>query len=322
MTSSKSELPEIDNLQSGLNSALKDEGLLKGKLTIVARQPNVYASTYPSEIVTCRIGDGPKVQLFCKYSTGWINEAHGHRGGVEYEAKVYQRLLKYSDLSLARFVGIYQQPHDNCTWLVLEYLTDSMKITASPELTAPLRAARWLGVFHSFCSTKMTNPSLTFIRRYDAEYYKGWAMRALSIAKLSEHDYQWVVSICDHFDDVISELTTFPATIIHGEYYPKNVLFHDGSVYPVDWESTAIGPGEIDILTLTDGWNPDARRQLVHEYQQARWPEETPHDFNRRMCTASIYVQFRWLSDHDEWFPAYKWRLDTLRRSAEDIGLL
>lgn len=45
-----------------------------------------------------------------------------------------------------------------------------------------------------------------------------------------------------------------PRVIIHGEYYPVNVLFSDEIVLPVDWESTAVAMGEKDSASLSEAW--------------------------------------------------------------------
>jgi thiamine kinase-like enzyme len=138
----------------------------------------------------------------------------------------------------------------------------------------------------------------------------------------SEMRPQWLEIVCNRFDEVIEVLCQAPPTIIHGEYYPKNILLQDGLIYPVDWESTAISSGEIDLATLTEGWAPDEVERLELEYQRARWPEGPPEDFHRCLCAARIYIQFRWLGDRADWTPYLQPRLDVLREHAEEMGLI
>jgi hypothetical protein len=115
-------LPGDDSLRAGLESVLEAQGQLDGELAIQAREKNTYTSTFPSEIVACRIGSGPVIRLFLKYSAHRENEAHGHRGGVGYEAKVYRELLSHLDISIAQLYGIYCSPDGISTWLAMEYL--------------------------------------------------------------------------------------------------------------------------------------------------------------------------------------------------------
>ena len=66
-------------------------------------------------------------------------------------------------------------------------------------------------------------------------------------------------------------------TVIHGEFYPKNVLIHDGIVCPIDWESTAISVGEIDLAALTENWSEEIVQQCKIEYQVTK-NKNTTHE--------------------------------------------
>jgi aminoglycoside/choline kinase family phosphotransferase len=135
-------------------------------------------------------------------------------------------------------------------------------------------------------------------------------------------DAGWLRRVCARFDDVIGVLCEAPPTVIHGEYYPMNILLQHGAIYPVDWESTAIGCGVIDLAMLTEGWPADTTRQLVQAYQRSRWPQALPRDFHTSLCAARIYVQFRWLGDRQacprQWSPY----LDALQAHAREMGLI
>ena len=57
--------------------------------------------------------------------------------------------------------------------------------------------------------------------------------------------------------------------MIHGEYYPHNILFQSGVVRPVDWETAALAPGEIDLATLCEGWPPEEIRLTMEKQMTA-----------------------------------------------------
>jgi thiamine kinase-like enzyme len=314
--------PELDALSTGLEAAIAESDGRAVELTIISRHPNIYSSTFPSEIVTCRHGNGSEVKLFCKYSADVNNESHGARGGVAYEADVYRYLLQNLNLSSCTFYGLYREPAKEHTGLVLRYLADGVRITKSSDPETLSKAAGWIGQFHALCSRRASSPVLSFLKHYDQEYYRGWARRAQRMAEQAGMRPRWLESVCNRFDGVIEVLCEAPSTIIHGEYYPKNILLQDGLIYPVDWESTAIGSGEIDLATLTEGWPPDEIARLEREYQRARWPEGTPEGFQRCLCAARIYLQLRWLGDQQARLPEYACYLDALRRHAEEMELI
>jgi thiamine kinase-like enzyme len=114
------------------------------------------------------------------------------------------------------------------------------------------------------------------------------------------------------------------STVIHGEFYPKNVLFHDGTIYPVDWESAAIGAAEIDLAALIEGWPAETVQACTQEYKGARWPTGVPVDFERRLAGARLYLQFRWLGDQPDWTVAESslWRFEQLHSIGEQLGLI
>lgn len=315
-------IPELDALSTELESAITIGGVLSGELKVVSRQANEFYSTFPSEVITCRFDGKREIRLFCKYSADLDHEAHGHRGGVVYEAEVYRQLLQDLDLSSPTLYGVYREAANNRVGLVLEYLADNARVTKTFDSEAMDKAARWIGRFHALCSTRVSSSELSFLRRYDPDYYKGWASRTRHMAEQSGSCPRWLRTACDRFDEVIEALCDTHPTIIHGEYYPNNILLQNGLIHPVDWESTAIGSGEIDLATLTEGWDQGSIQRLILEYQRARWLEGPPHDFHERLCAARIYIQFRWLGDRADWTPYLQPRLEVLREHAEEMGLI
>ena len=112
-----------------------------------------------------------------------------------------------------------------------------------------------------------------------------------------------------------------PPTVVHGEFYPENILVREGAIYPIDWESTALAAGEIDLASLTEGWSEDVARDCEEQYRQVRWPGGPPDGFYRRLWTARLYLQFRWLGDHPE-TDVSEWRLEALLVAGQRLGLL
>src|SRR5713101_2449546 len=95
--------PDLQALTLGLTCALLSNAHSGAHLMVRRREPNLYVSTFASEVVTCCMEDGRELQLFCKYGAGHTDNVYGHKGGVPYEAEVYRRVLHPLPISAARF---------------------------------------------------------------------------------------------------------------------------------------------------------------------------------------------------------------------------
>jgi hypothetical protein len=309
---------------AGLTTALNSHGAVRGPVRVLARRPNLLAATSPSEVVTCRVNGGEELRLLCKYAAGRNHDAHGHRGGVGYEAEVYRQVLGRVPAPVPRFFGAPTDAATGERWLVVEYLDGAVGVDAAPERGALGEAARWLGRFHAATQARFASRPPAFLKVYDAEYYRGWARRTVEFAgPLGEH-FPWLRALSSRFAALCPVLVGSAPPVIHGECYPANVLFYRGQVYPVDWESAAVGPGEVDLAALTEGWPAEAVRHCEDEYRQARWPGGAPAGWQRTLAAARLYWGFRWLGDRPEWttHESTRERFDELRAAGERLGLL
>jgi aminoglycoside phosphotransferase (APT) family kinase protein len=208
------------------------------------------------------------------------------------------------------------------TWLILEYLENSVTATKMPKAAAVVLAAGWIGRFHAANQARLARAPRPCLNTYDANYYRGWARRMSLSAGHWDQDFRWVAALCARWEGFAAPLLAAPPTIIHGEYYPKNVLCRSGIVYPIDWESAAIAAGEIDLASLTEGWPVQIVRQLELEYQQARWSTGTPAGFEQTLHAARLYLHFRWLGDPSTSHERTPWRFEQLRCAGEQLGLI
>lgn len=312
-------LPNEESLATGLTSALM--GATSAAVTVVARAANPHASTFPSEVVTCRLENGDEIRLFCKYGAGG-HDAHGHRGGVGYEVEVYRRVLAATALPVPRFYGTAAGRAGE-VWLAIAYLDGCLRLRDSRDLAHWEQAAAWIGHFHAEQEARKRDPTLSFLIDYDAAYYTGWARRTAQNAIALNLNFPWLVQLCEAAQTALLGLLEPPQTVIHGEYYPKNLLIHGGSIYPIDWESAALACGEIDLATLTDRCDPQTIQRCERAYQQARWPKGAPPHFTRTLDLARLYVHLRWLGAE----PGHKlrrrpWRYDEVRALGERLGLI
>jgi aminoglycoside phosphotransferase (APT) family kinase protein len=312
--------PDRDRLTAALAWAFSRNGHARGALIRVRRDPTPYVTTFDCEIVSCRFSDGSRLRVFCKYTPQDGSCSYGQRGGIGYEAEVYRQILQPSGASVPDFYGCYTDPATGGTWLLLEYLRKSLRAGKISGLRAMKMAARWIGQFHA-ANAERARLSTSFLTAYDAAYYEGWPRRAASLARDLGLKVPRLQMLVDRLQREIPKLAALPQTIIHGEYYPHNVMFQAGVVRPVDWETAAIAPGEIDLATLTEGWSPEDTHQLELEYQRARWPEGPPKDFQRNLDLARAYMQLRWLGDDDPKWTRNMSRWKVLRDVSERLQL-
>lgn len=314
-------LPDDRALCAGLASVLAIGGKGIG-LTVVERTPNPHASTFPSEVVTCRIGDGELVRLLCKYG-GHEHAAFGHRGGVAYEADVYRCVLAAATLPVPRFYGAAATGPAGEVWLAVAYVTEAQRLNDSRDLSLWERAAAWSGRFHAEHEKRGQDPSFSFLIDYDGAYYAGWARRTVEYAATMDLNLPWLADLCRRAEAVLCELLDAPRAVIHGEYYPRNILAKDGTIYPVDWESAARAPGEIDLATLTDRCSPDVVDRCEAAYRVARWPGGAPQGFTRTLDVARLYVHLRWLgATAGPKFRRRLWRFGEVRALGERLSLV
>ncbi len=308
----------LEGLTSALSTIFGRDGL-PGEVTVLNRKPNDFASTFHTEIVTCRLPDGSERKVLCKHAVGDGHNCYGHRGGIRYEAEVYRSVLAGIPLTTAAFYGDHVDADKNQAWLVLEFLEDAPFVKDLHENGAMTLAARWIGRFHAMNEARVPSARMRFLTRYNADYYLGWSHRTWQFAEPLRDQYPWLEEACETYAEAVDWLLARPQTVIHGEYYSINVLIAGAKVYPVDWESAAVAVGEIDLACVTERWPEEKVREMELEYQRARWPEGAPAEFARTLAAARLYLIFRWLGDRPEWTTSeqFHWRFEQLRLAIE-----
>lgn len=302
MDSAVSDFPDLTTLTAGLSGLFCSEGREGQGVTVLNRQPAPTASTFPSEIITCQIDGGRELRLYCKYAIGYNHSKLDNRQGLAYEAAVYRHVLQPIQATTPRCHGTHTNGATGETWLVLEYLDESVPVNHAPDPEALVgQAARWIARFHAVNEDRLADSNTQFLVRYDPVYYRGWSRRTLRFAGDLRSRYRWLETLCQKYEELVDLLVARPVTIIHGEFDSDNLLWRDGVLYPVDWESTAIAVGEMDVARLTWGWPAHIAQGYELEYRQNRWPTGSPSDFAQALTTARLYLPFRFLGERAEW---------------------
>lgn len=262
--------------------------------------------------------------MFCKYGPAGV-DAHvqDHRFGLVYEALIFQRVLCRLPVSAPRCFGTYADP-SGWMCLFLEYVRGAKRINKLPTQEGLVRAAEWIGSFHALCDADAGSGRLGLCV-HSAAYYRDWLARTGRLAAELPKADVWVADVCRRAQSrLVPLLMSARPTIVHGEYYPHNILALNGSVFPIDWETAAVAAGELDLASLTDGWPTDVVAECREIYASTRWGSATPRDFQQRLAACELYWSLRWLGralGHAE-SDAARARLEHIERMAAEFSLL
>jgi len=312
-------LPAEHTLAAGLAAVF---GVRPDEL-VLERRRNPRASTFPSEFVRCLLPDGRSLELCCKYGADEGDGCHGHRGNAAYEAAVYRLLMRRGLAGVPRLYGTFAERSARRTWLVLERVPGVRIDDLADQARAMRAAAAWIGRLHAANPLADARAAGVPLIRHTRGYYLGWIRRTIEFARPLHARYPWLPALGRHADALVAPLLTAPRVLVHGEYYPHNVLVHGAAVFAVDWQSAALAAGELDLAALTEHWPAEIADACVREYRDARWPAGAPASFDAVLEAARIHWLFRWLGDRPEWTLRERahWRWQALERVAARLGL-
>lgn len=265
-----------------------------GRLTVVHRKEIVIGS-HPQEVVTYRAGDDRLDRILVKYHPEFDHTAHGHRAGLEYEAAVYALLLDLG-LDVPEVVGIVHRPDGTMRALALGYVDGALHVTKATDSSALRNAIVWIAGLHRATADLSPYTSVGLIR-YDLDYFRQWGRRSRDLAAAFGRSSSSLDRLVAWYERHLDVLGSAPYALCHGEYYSTNILYADGRVVPIDWESAALGPGVIDLAMFSDGWESRERTAFARLYASIN---PTP-ELDRKLAVARVYAQLRWLGDRGQW---------------------
>jgi hypothetical protein len=307
-----STLPNTEVLTTHLSKLFSENGDANN-VEVISRSAFKGSSTFPAEIINCKLADGKVLTLFGKYLAGLGPNNHGHRGGVEYEIRIYDEVLRKLPLPKANFWGKCFFKENDEILLLMDFLEGSIFLKGNPDINLYLNAAAWAAKMHNFFEGKV--PS--FVKVYDQVYYSIWLTRMENEPSILAAQ-PWLQDVISSFRSHIDLLIKAPQTLIHGEFYSKNILIRNGIAYPVDWESAAYAPGEIDLASIIEARKPDVVERIMESYLTARF-ENNEFDkagFEKRLWMAQLYLHFRFFFPKRE-----EWRYDRMYALGEKLEI-
>lgn len=318
--------PSLETLTTGLQSIFSGHSPCRVPITVLSRGPNIYASTFTSEVVTCRFADGIVSKLFCKYGPGYFADRSILRG-VPYESYIYRNLLVQLPLTKPKCYGAYEDPATGITSLALEYLDGYLPVNKSSSQDALKLAAQWIGRFHADSVQFLAGGSTLNLNIYNAEYFGEWKRQMADIPSHLKQQFRWLAGMGERCDAFLEPLYKAPQTVIHGEFYPSNALIRAGEICVVDWESVGIGAGEIDLAALTQGpWPEEILQECEAAYRMARWGKSPPLMFDHTFCATKLYFYYRllfhWLRFYPDRAGQEVWLFNHMQSVGEKLGLI
>lgn len=289
------ERPSRRALRRGLEEVFTAEISRRGPLRIAARRENPRSSTYVADVVLVRFADGSSERVLCKFAHGAsLTPPTPHRG-LAFEAAVYRDVLRDVPLPLPRFWGGFTDSETGDYVLVMQFYPDALTAAQAPNDRGVHALVDWMAAFHEWGAARSADPDWGFLPRLDAVVHESWLAHTLAMAGSSAHEHPWLERAATAYRDRIPLLVAASRTLIHGEFTTRNGLWTAGLVLPIDWETAAIGPGEVDLAVFTYDWHPDDLREIEARYVQARWRGSPPPGFAETLLAARVYVAFHWL---------------------------
>ncbi len=310
------------------------------------RRRSAYSSSAPIENLEVDLDDGQRLHLVLKdLSPSSLLPAARHvRPRFLYppgsEIRTYRNILRHHSLGTPICYGAIDSPQRQRSWLFLERVTGPL-LWQMGRLSAWEQAARWLAKLHNeFDTARCPQPQaqLAHLPRCDRPFFTAWLARAERCLRRqhaldSAPTQRRFARLASRYHRIVSRLLALPTTLIHGEFYPSNVLLRsDGpgrAICAVDWERAAIGPGLVDVAALTCGdWSHEQQRRMVAAYRQALapdhgWPPALP-EMLELVESCQLHLAVQWLGWTTDWSPpkahARNW-LSEAFRLADRLGL-
>jgi aminoglycoside phosphotransferase (APT) family kinase protein len=298
--------------------------VLGRQVRAIARRSNVYRSSFAIEDLEVFFEDGPPLALVFKdLAVTALTPETAKAKPVALldparEIEAYLEVLRPTGMEVPDCYGAVIEPCIDRYWLFLEVI-DGVPLWQVGDLDAWDRAARWLAGLHGHGAPDRQGRLI----RYDAAYFRGWLERAVALTPEGSLN-----GIAARWDQVVERLSAWPRTLVHGEFYPSNVLIRHGpaSVVPVDWEMAGVGPGVLDVAALVSGgWSPAERERLALVYRDSlpRRGRPAADDLLDALTHCRLYVAVQWLGWSENWSPpvehAHDWLAEALAL-AEELG--
>lgn len=345
---------------NGARSAPRGRGGLQGEVRRIVRawvaaqrgtsvdSMRVVRSAYSSSAtllnVHLTLAGGERLRVVCKLGgpAGAIPAARGVRPGIfgdaGREAWVYESVLAFDGVADAPRLLASGRTAGGGPWLLIEW-AGSVDLGQVGARAVWCDAAAQLARMHAWGELRVDElPQDRLVRWDDPALHHWWSRRA---RRSQAEDRRPAGVIRDplaplwrHYGVVAARLAAMPRTLVHGDLNASNVLVTREParrrVRFIDWETAGVGPGLIDLASLTSGHLPEGHRAAMLDAYRAnlgssRLGALTAAEFEDALAWCRLALAVQWLGWSFDWSPpkahAHDWRGEALTL-ARQLGLL
>jgi Ser/Thr protein kinase RdoA (MazF antagonist) len=280
--------------------------------------------------------DGERIRVVMKLA-GPVAELPAARGvkpasmlHAGREAWMYESVLASDGIADAPRLLRSGHAGDGGQWLLLEW-AGSVDLGQVGARAVWCEAAARLARMHAWGESRIEILSRgSAVRWDDPSLHLAWARRAC--AGSASRDL--LSALWRRYEVVAERLATMPKTLVHGDLNASNVLVtRVGAatrIRIIDWETAGVGPGLLDLATITSGRLPELHRAAMIDAYRAnldgsRLGSLSAGEFDDALDWCRLATAVRWLGWSPGWSApaahAHDWRGETLAL-AHRLGLL
>jgi hypothetical protein len=306
------------------------------RILSIERRLNDYYSSFAIEELTVQFESGVRLPLIFKNLSpnGLLKYARHIRPHFSYqpgrEIIVYRHILAGAGLGTPTCYGTFIDPECERYWLLLEKVAGN-PLAKTGEFSIWCDAARWLADMHCRMADIVAHEELTEnLLRYNEDFVNAWIDRAEHLSNLraggAENGFPAIWRLTSKCRRAVRKICALPQTFIHGEFYASNILIGTCGdrirICPIDWETSAIGPGLLDLAALVAGnWTEQQRAELALAYydslpSSAR-PFQNIQEFTRALCHCRLFMAIKWLGWSSDWQAPDEHRCDWLAEAMQ-----
>ena len=246
----------VSELTAGLRRYTKDSSLqiLEIKSQEIAHQRSSMSRIRGMRVV-CKSVKGREVfNLVVKESFG-ATRAGAPSGGWR-ERSLYTTMVDYIPIKMPKMVAADPEGE----WIVLSLLPGGIQAEHWGAGEYRLAVDQLAALHDQFWGLKDDLENYNWLARpLEVDFSLVVSAASNSLQKLrnqpdhllhSEYElFLAINNIVSKADQIAAPLRQLPATLLHGDYWPGNLMVYpDGTLYALDWQLAAIGPGVLDLM--------------------------------------------------------------------------
>lgn len=305
------------DLQGGTTGAMMESlarglGALRGGTTTVKRLERHRfegSSSFATERLHATLGSGEQIDVFFKdlNPRNLLEEAQAIRQeGLERsrrELLTYKNVLARLDLGTPALYGSRWEPAEDRYWIFLED-AGPKRLSRLGDFRLWVEATAWIAKLHAVDPAAL-GEAANFLPRYEPGHFDTCEEQVQdNLARFSPEDRHIVKAALDRYRECKAYLRRLPTCLIHGEYFGKNVMIRSASparqVAAIDWETAAIGPRCVDLVSIMAGrWTSLQRGVMCRAYASA-FTEATGRpvdlaELHQEIAHVGLYRALWWL---------------------------